>query len=219
MATLRIKFQDGKFVSHNGVAIEKFTPNYVKGNGWNCQVNENGDFYCVVREERYGKIHQLKFCSSKGRIKLALRIGDGESQILKTYKLDKWPTNGVIGLPSGFIDNRRPYFRYEEFQDFLDVYSITSVRRELSEGLYQLDKKVCESEIIKEEKIETDGHIDFLQGDVFKCKDENSFIERTNAMVSDATWVVKYTYIKGIRTQKILITWRNPKKIEGLPKD
>lgn len=221
MATLQIKFKDGKFISNNGVNVENFTSNNVKGNGWQCNANEFGEFSCIARKSYYGVKHQLKFYVKKGYVKTVLRVGSSKSILVKSYKADKWPMDGVIGLPSGFVDDRRPYFRNEEFQKFLDEYGITAVRYDLAGGMYQLDKKICDSQTIIEEKIETDGRIEVLNEEVlnFDDEDKSTVVERSTVEVSNASWVIKYVFVVGTKRHKILITMDNPKEIEGLPKD
>ena len=103
MATLKIQFKDSKFVSHNGVNVESFEENYVKGNGWECRITEKGRIDCIATEFYNGERHQIKLKIDKGYAKVLLKIGDGRPRAIKSYRMAMWPQDGVIVLPAGFI--------------------------------------------------------------------------------------------------------------------
>ena len=142
MATLRIRVKNKKFISHNNVDVEEFFSRYVRGNGWICKMHDNGDFHCVATVVYNGTECRIKFKIEEGYLKLSLKIGDDQIRVLKKHEMDKWPDDGVIGLTSGPIPKRNAYFRDAEFQDFLDEYSITTVKSTVADCIYSLEQKI-----------------------------------------------------------------------------
>ena len=221
VATFQIEFKNKKFTSHNGVNVEIATENHVVANGWECAVEENGDFYCIATKFYQGVRRQIRFRINNGEVKLILKIGDAKPKVLRAYKLGKWPVDGIIGLPGGFIDKRKAYFREKEFQDFLDKYGITAVRCESANGTYMIEQEVLDGNTCFQEIIETDGKLETIYNDV-KYKDDtktDSFTVYRKVQVTDATWAIKKVIKSGEITHKKLYTTENPKEILGLPKE
>lgn len=221
MATLKIQIKDSKFVSHNGVNIEEFAENYAKGNSWECRITENGRLDCIATEiYNKGERHQIKLRIDKGYAKVLLKIGDGHPRVLKTYRLEMWPQDGVIVLPTGFIDKRRPHFRNAEFQKFLDDHGLTAVKHESANGIYPIMMEHNGHTVVFNEDIETDGRV--IQISEETQNEENSkdgqFCIKLILEVTDATWVIKTVERLYKYQHRILFTLDNPKEIVGLPK-
>lgn len=210
MATLRLRIVDSKFVSHNGISVKTFGERYVNGNGWEATLSEEGKLECIALRYYEGILHMVKFKVQKGYARLILKIGEKRANVLKSFKLECWPANVVLGLPGGYIDKRRPYIRRESFQKFLDEYDISSVRNESPNGTYQLIREVENGKIIYDEAIETDGNAKLVIED-----DENGLYRYE---VTDASWVIK-TVIREGNNIRILYTTDNPELIMNLPKN
>ena len=156
MANLSIEVKDSKFVSHKGVSVQIFTENHVLGNTWECRITENGRIDCISTQFYSGERHQIKFKIDKGYVKVLLKIGDAHPTVLKSYKLEKWPMDGVIVLPTGYIDKRRPHFRKSNFQKFLDKNTLSAVRCEDPNKIYRLLWEHNGHTISFNEEIQTD---------------------------------------------------------------
>jgi hypothetical protein len=220
MATLIIQFQDSKFVAHNGVNVEKFTENEVLANGWKCTITENHRIDCIATEYYKKERHQIKLKIKNGWVKVLLKIGDDRPRVLQSYKLDKWPENGTIVLPEGYIDKRKPRFRKLDFQDFLDQYNLTAVRYEEANGIYTTVQEHNGHAVVFNEVIETDGNIKVIHKET--NVDENSLLKpftiEEMIEVSDSTWVLKTVSKMGKYLHRILYTTEDLQKIKGLPK-
>lgn len=223
MATLQIEFKNGKFISNNGVNIEVATDTYIKGNGWIGKVDECGNIvFNAIHYYDKGVRHQLKFKITDGYVKKILKIGDNKPRVLKSFRLDRWPIDGTIGLTSGYIDERVTYFRTASFQRFLDQHGITAVRCESANGIFNLMQKHdgihC---TFFSENIERDGKVKELSRDAINynegmnCKpfDILNMVE-----VSDASWTIKTVWMHGKMNNRILYTLDDPQEIVGLPK-
>ena len=208
MSTLRIRIVDSKFVSHNGVNLKTFEERYVNGNGWEATLSEDGNLECIAHRCYEGVLHLVKFKIKKGYVRLILKVGEKHGTVLRSFKLEHWPANVVLGLPGGYIDNRRPYVRRKEFQDFLDKYDISSVRFESPNGTYMLIREVKNGKVIFNESIETDGNAKIV------IKDDEKGIHRYE--VTDASWVIK-TIEKDCKRTRVLYTTDDPSMLENLP--
>jgi len=220
MPTLKLTLKDSRFVSHNDINVENFSPTYVLGNGWECHIDSEGTVYCFAERHYREKRHSIKLKIKDGWVKLLLKIGHEEPKVLKSYKLAEWPTDGVIGLPGGYIDRRRAYFREHSFQELLDRYGLTAVRCEPANGVYIILEKFENGESIFKEEIEaTDGTQELIFNEV-KYPDpneESTFKVYRQVQITDAKWVIKkVTRDTGIF--RILYTMENPKEMTDLPK-
>lgn len=210
MATLQIKMADSKFISHNGINVEIFEENYVKGNGWEARIDPNGKLECVASTYYQGELHLIKLKIHKGFIKLIMKIGREKGVLLKSCRLETaWPVDGIVGLPGGYIDTRRPYFRTNKFQNFLNEHEITSVRHESANGTYMLITEREDGEVFYYEELETDGNSELVLNDA-----ENGICRYE---VTNATWSIK-TIKERTKKRKILYTTDNPERIMNLPK-
>lgn len=220
MATLQIEFKDKKFVSHNGVNVKLATSTHIEGNGWSGDVDENGNFYFIATQYYQGKRHQMKFKIANGYGKKILKIGDDIPKVLKSYRIQDWPINGIIGLSAGYIDKRVTYFRTADFQQFLDEYGITAVRYEAASGFYELKQRHDGRSIVYHESIETDGKMKVISEDI-EVDEESTlkpFAVNQRIEVTDASWVIKTVWKFGKFNNRILYTFDDPQQIVGLPK-
>ena len=220
MATLKIEVKDLKFISHNEVNVEVFESNYLKGNGWECRIAENGRVDCIATEFYNGERHQIKLKIDKMYVKVLLKIGNGRPRVLKSYKLNTFVVDGVIVLPGGFIDTRNPHFRNAEFQKFLDDYGLTAVRNQDPNGIYPLTMEHSGDTAVFYEDIETDGTIRCISEKIETPKEsgDGQFLIKRMLEVTDATWVIKNVWRFKECQHRILYTLYNPKEITGLPK-
>jgi len=217
MPTLQLKVKNSRFVEHNGVEVKTFTPTYVEANGWKCYLNDNGNITCIA-EKTYDDI-RFKIEIKNGYLKISSKKGDMRPKILKSYKIKEWPVDGVIGLPRGYLDSIRPYFREEKFQEFLNNYGLSAVKCEEASAIYALKERFCRGEVTYKEEIEaSDGHIELISNDVHKAGDnEDGTLKILRKVeVTNATWVIKKV-IKGTKISRILYTTKNPKQITNLP--
>lgn len=221
MATLQLKVQESRFVEHNDVDVKTFTPTYVEANGWKCYINDNGNIVCIAEQDYSGIRHKCKLELKKGYVKLILKKGFAmHPNVVKSYKLEAWPVDGVIGLPGGLILRRRPYFREEEFQAFLQEHGLSAVRHGEASVIYTLKEKLRGGEVSYREEIEaSDGITELIFNDVLKREndEEGTFTILRKVEVTNATWVIKKV-VSGTGINRILYTTENPKKITNLPK-
>lgn len=220
MANLSIEIKNSKFVSHKGVNVKTFTENYVLGNGWECWIAETGRIDCIATQFYSGERHQIKLKIDKGYVKVLLKIGDAHPTVLRNFKLDEWPMDGIIVLPTGYIDKRRPHFRNTNFQKFLDENALSAVRYEAPNGIYRLLLEHNGHTVCFNEEIQTDGNYKLIPFPI--GVDEKSDLGADTIIhmmeVTDATWVIKTVYKFGEIKHRILYTLEEPQKIVGLPK-
>lgn len=223
MATLKVQIKDSRFATYSGGEVKQFTPTYINGNGWECYINEKGDITCIAQQVHGEVKHILKFTIKNFWVKLKLKIGEDKYRMLKSYKLANNSTDGIIGLPSGYIDRRRVFFRCAQFQEFLDSHELTSVNFDPPNTIYVLYEEFCRGESIYKEEIEcTDGTMELLFKDLKRNvkeqeQEEGSFIIIRQVEVANARWAIKRV-VKGDRVQRILYTRYNPKTLDNLPK-
>lgn len=220
MANLKIEIKNSKFVSHNGVNVEKFEEHNVEGNSWTCRITQEGRVDCIATRFYNGERHQIKFKIDKGYVKVLLKINDGRPRALKSYKLEKWPVDGIIVLPEGYIDNRRPHFRDASFQRFLDEYGLTAIRCESANGIFATLQEHNGHRIMFNEVLDTDGKMKVISEDtkVDKKSIDKPFTIKQMVEISEASWVIKTVEKFGKYQYRILYTLDDPKQIKGLPK-
>lgn len=214
MATLQIEFKNRKFVSNNGVDVSVMTDTHVEGNGWFGDVDEKGNITFTASRNYNRERHLLKFTINNGYVKRILKIGNNMPKTVKSFRISGWPVDGVIGLSSGYVDNRTAYFRTAQFHQFLNENGLTAVRCAEANGIHTLVKKYKDESIFLLESIETDGEITEL-GEY-----DNKLLQTKEQMieVTGATWVIKTIWKHGKLNNRILYTPDNPREIVGLPK-
>lgn len=225
MATLQIKMKnqkhDKKFISHNGIKIRKFSDKYVMGNGWECQIKEDETLICTAKKVYDEVEHVITYTVLKGgEMTLTLKIGDKPPLFLKNGKIAKWPQDGILILPDGYIDKIRPYFRYMKFQKLLETHGLTAVCNQSANGIYELKKEFKGNKIISGEEIKTDGKTEviFSEKKSNAESDSISFSIISKVKVTGATWVIKKRFITGVVSHRFLYTTYNIRYLEGLPK-
>lgn len=220
MATLQLVVKNSRFVEHNDVEVKTFTPTYVEANGWKCYINDNGNINCIADKISNDIRYKSKLEIKKGYVKIIDKKGDMRPRVLKSYRIKGWPVDGIIGLPEGGMNNKRPYFREEIFQEFLNDHGLSAVRCREASAIYTLKEKIRNNESDYKEEIEaSDGQIEFIFNDVHKSEDseEGAFTILRKVEVTNATWVIKKV-VKGTKINRILYTTQNPKEIINLPK-
>lgn len=218
MPTLKITLKNSRFADHNGTNVQFFSPTYVEGNGWECYIDSDGTIVCIAERFYNRERHSIKFKIKDGNVKLLLKIGNNFPCALKSYKLDEWPVDGVIGLPGGYIDRRRAFFRKASFQLLLDELGLTSVRYEPANGIYVILEKFEKGNLIFKEEIEdTDGCKELVLNDIDTSDEEETFTVRREIQVTDATWVIKKVTTQD-KILRILYTMNDPKETKNLPK-
>lgn len=216
MSTLKVRIENLKFVSYNGADVETLEEKYLKGNGWECRIDDKGNLFCIAEElYRCCNLQRLELSIKNGEFKLVRTVNSGRPKVLKSYKL-KWPQDGVIGLQGGLIYKRRAYFREKSFQNFLDEYSLFSVREEAPNRSYSINEELFTNGDKFYEKIETDGKITVVSENM--TDKGTSYLINKIVTVSDAEWVIKTTVKKEKLKNRVLYTDQNLKHLKGLNK-
>lgn len=111
MSTLQMKIKNGKILDINGRYFEGASEDGLKaeGNGWVVTI-------VPMSKETPGKI--VAHCER--------HYSDGPAICHREFKLQ----DGILGLSGGRVTERYAYFRKQKFQDFLDKFGITAVKRE-----------------------------------------------------------------------------------------
>lgn len=111
MATLQLIIEAGKVVDHNGVYFESISENGLQafGNGWEVTIRP-------ATKKRPGRI--IAHCERM--------YSDGPAVCHREFRLE----DGTLGLAGGNVYDRYAYFRKASFQQFLDEFGITAVKRE-----------------------------------------------------------------------------------------
>ena len=192
MATLKLTVENGRFVKHNGVNVESFNPLYVEGNGWKCYMYSDGNISCVAERMYKDGKHTIKLNIKRGWVKLILKIGEEPAQKLRSYKLESENQDGLIGLPGGYIDKRKAYFRDADFQRFLDENGLTAVRNETANDVYLLFEQIQGDNTIFREEIEhTDGQTELIFNDLVISNEGGIITIKREVEVTNASWVIK----------------------------
>lgn len=197
MATIKVKISNGFFVEATPIYLEELTPTKVVGNGWNCEIKEDGTVQCdSVREYSDGEYSIRYVIRPNGFAKLTLKTPYENKTLKKGYVLPKGEKlkNGLIGLAGGNIKERYAYFRNDAFQMFLESHGITAVQHEDPNQLYVLRNSFhgagsCSSEIL------TDGVLERIQYDSGESSEwakegSSAFAVQEHFQVKRATWVL-----------------------------
>lgn len=222
MATLKIKIENSRFVSHNNVFVEEFSPNKVIGNGWIANIYPNGEITCITTNtDRHGIVKELKMTLRDRIVKIQLKVGDKKPNIVKLYQIREWNNEGVIGLSGGVVERRRVYLRDKDFQNFLDRHKIFSIRHMDPNIKFSISQGYKDGRCEFFEELHSDGEIDQIYSymSVPDWSDGSSFKKFYKATVSSATWVCKTSKINGEIINRVLYTVSDPLKLEGLPEN
>lgn len=218
MATLQIKIRDGKFISINSKNIEVAESKRIKGNGWNCRINEEGEVTCNGAFYFRSKKHWVKFVLKNGFSELIVtKVGEKKTVMEIHEEIKKFPLDGTIYLPGNFSYTTIPFFRENgDLPAFLRKHGLTAFLEMDPNGKFNLTQERKGADIIYEDEVTSDGTVKlkFKRQEVGK----NNLIVFAEAQVLEATWVVKTTKQNGKIVARVLYAKGNPEKIKGLPK-
>lgn len=108
---MELVLENGKFIRHNRVNVEEFSPTHVVGNGWTCTISEQGGITCKASAHYPDGMHTMKYTiSPEGHVKHTLKIGNHRPKRFNWFKLEGWKGTGDIGFSDGEIDRRFAYF-------------------------------------------------------------------------------------------------------------
>ena len=110
MEILKITIKNARFVKHNDVNVEVYSPTYIQGNGWQCDISDDGNLTCVFKIEHNGMKNQLKLNIKNGEMKLLFKLGYGRPRLLRICKFKDTEINGVLELPDNIRDMRKTRF-------------------------------------------------------------------------------------------------------------
>lgn len=110
---MQLKVKDGNFVWNNGFYVRFFNPEFVRGNGWECQVQKNGVKCKTCKiEDNCKKTIEFSILDD-GYVTLVLRV-NGKAKLLKRTQVQlnngKIP-DGYIELSDGEISKRTAEFK------------------------------------------------------------------------------------------------------------
>lgn len=224
---LNITIQNGKFAGTSGAEVNSFKEDYIEGNGWTCRCFSDGSIKCKAYLSREGEEeNSIIFRISKCGYINYLEIRDGVKIERRKSKLKEWPTNGVIGLSDGNIDDRYAFFQNEEYRKFLNEYHVRTVKREEPNHTYTIYRCFSQEEDINvEEILWSDGNIaeTGINSGRTEAWDEIypgtfSFEKYSILKVTDATWVMidKVNHKKDISDKKIYTMLEIPELREAL---
>lgn len=222
MATLQIRIRNGEFISTNSVGIKSEEKQKIKGNGWNCRINEVGEVICSGAFYLRGKKYWIKFALLEdGYSELTVtQMGKAGNGTKIREKIKTFPLDGTIYLPVNYNATSRPFFRETiDLDNFLKKHGLTAVLDVNPNGKYRLIQKRDGSNITYEDEITSNGteKIQFKGQEIDKSNTQKIAIF-AEAQVTEATWVVRTTKKNGEIAKRILCTKVAPEKIEGLPK-
>ena len=100
--------KERKFLASEGA--ERFLPDFVFGDKWNCRVRSDGCVTCSASETINGRYYETTFKISTSGLVTLNKTSGGIRKHVMCYKVRNWPIVGVISLYSGPIEERRVYF-------------------------------------------------------------------------------------------------------------
>ena len=219
MATLLIEVKDSKFVAHNNLKVKEFSETRIVANNWECIIDEGGNITCTTIRFYMGEQRKIKFSIKNGWVESIIKIGDRMPKVLKRNKLNCECTDGTIELMDGYFDKRTAYFSQYSFTKILEEHGISDIKGVSPNRIYQLLQVRDKDDFTFSEEIETDGESRLETSEIKEEKNRKQQKITINQMVAvtNATWVVKTIWKKGVIEKRILYTLDNPRKIEGLP--
>lgn len=139
---LEITLKNGKFVGTNHVNVEEFSETYVRGNGWECFIADDGKIKCKAVKKHGQEMEESIYfvINTRGSSWLKYREKENPPKLLKRrYVVPKGVSmqNGTIGLSDGEIKKRHVYFRHEALQEFLNQYGIAKIIKANPNKIYQ----------------------------------------------------------------------------------
>lgn len=224
---LKIEIKGGQFVSTRGAEVNEFRPDFVRGNGWRCVYYSDGSIRCKAAFGSDANNPQsISFkISQYGYVSLA-KTCNGQRTEIRTVKLRRWPSDGIIALTDGEIDERYAYFHDRDYLEFLnrnDIYSVKNKEPNCTYTLYKCFSQETGKNV--REEIYTDGKILELGKNSGRTQEWEkkypgtlSFEEYQVLKAVDATWVI-ISEEKGewSRAKRILYTLKDVYDIQKLP--
>ena len=118
MSIAQIRIVDNEFVSYDGEDLEYFDSKCVIGNGWKCQLEENGSLECKASQKFGNKLHTMSYnICPNGFSSLIYRVNGKKPKIIReafVVKKGRKFSSGLLILPGEDIERRYPYFLDEE---------------------------------------------------------------------------------------------------------
>ena len=94
--------------------VKRHKQNRLTANGWDCFIKPTGAISCITTQEYNGVKYKLMFKIFKnGEIVWLRQKADEEADVLRRLKLEKWPVDGIIKLPTGFDNKENTILRKE----------------------------------------------------------------------------------------------------------
>ena len=97
-----------KFIAAEG--SERFSPNFVFADKWNCRVYEDGSVKCSSADIVDGKYFETNLKINKSGLVTVCQMKNRIRSGIKCYKIRNWPVVGIITLTGGNIENRTASF-------------------------------------------------------------------------------------------------------------
>ena len=202
---LKIVVVGNLFSDVKGRNIEIQSPRQVKGDGWDCKINDDASIVCDYTDGVYSMQYVIK---NNGVAKLT----DKNAQTLKKWFVvprGSTVSNGTITLNGGSPAARRTFFKSGTLQDFLNEHCITSVIEKNPNRTFLVRYGGDSPSFLR-----TDGKIESF---TVPWQDNENSVQEKYFTVSNATWVIHSSYVKGsIDCIRLLYTLENPLLISNL---
>lgn len=223
---LRILLEDGSFVQAIGLHVEVVSPTHVVGNGWDCSILEDGSILCQAVGDYPDGQHSMRcLIKPNGFARHTLKTPDGNVQtIQRDVVLPKGAKlrDGVICLSHGRIDNRRCFFRLNEFGDLLKKFGISTIERENPNRSFE-SLSAHTPQVNAYQEVISDGRVSWYYQDEPQTEGRysgTSFWSGTVTHdVSGATWAIVKTYVERgnihIHSRTLYTRIQNPKVLEA----
>lgn len=212
-----------KFIVAEGA--DSFDSFFVKGNGWECSIRDDGAVRCVC-ETKDAKLHvkTVFYINPKGRLTF-MRIRNGFKDRQFSYQIKDWPVDGQFILGDGPVKDRNAFFlETEKILSWQKKYGISDVKFEDPNGIRLLEFCYFEEECnFCIEHIETDGKVCLVNEDFGATLElqemylgSQSFEHFKKIIVIGATWTI-ISRISTKESSRILYTLRDPSLLRKLP--
>lgn len=207
---LEVTLKDGNFVSASG-EVTTFAQDKVVGNGWLLR-KKDGEIEALCFQQYKDGTHSVRMlidkeCNMKVTLRTPKEGGGFKTELKKSSRLSsKEGLNGILGLSSGYLDERYVYFRENNFNNFLTKHKFTEYKFKDPNITYTLRDEeggICT-------RLFTNGEVEIV---------DTERSEEKLANVTCATWVIFYQAKSGDKKEVVrkLITTESYKKIV-LPK-
>jgi len=209
MTTIRININEGGFFSEeNDCNLELNSPTHVLWKGWDCKIQQDGNFVCEAAEEKENGTYIIRYViQSNGFAKLTLKRPESKVEVLrKGFVIRKGQNlSGIMVLSDGEIEKRYAYFTNNYIQEMLNKFGITNIIFENPNQVYK-GKTSYNGKGEAYQRVFSDGIIERKYRNYPGSKEylESPLNDRTSGKgeichkVSNATWaVVEKSYNDG----------------------